>query len=415
LGDTYQRQGFRAAGTVGLRMVRRKIPLIWNQLVTRGQVRQVRQRLRDAAAADTALSTSTGPGRAPRIAVVITGGVGDMIVIARFLRDLGLAAGDLVFDVFCSSPTTAAWALAAVPGVDQTYHDILFEPLAADYDVALRVNQMIVVFRETIRWPVLKDRPVLTRVLAHLIRTRGDVDVFVERHPFLDHYLARSSVFAERTRRDFLHHLAGIPYTGDLLPVPASDAALAREGLSPRGYVTVHNGFDPSFVISGTRATKCYPHFDAVVRILKRALPSMTFVQVGTRTSEALPACDVQLIDRTTLPEVAGLLRGAAFHIDNEGGLVHLARCYGVVSGVVFGPTPSDYFAYPDNVTIDPPVCGNCWWQTRTWMDACAKGYGTPRCMTEQDPAEVARRVLEAMRAQGVTDDARPRPVAAIA
>jgi hypothetical protein len=127
---------------------------------------------------------------------------------------------------------------------------------------------------------------------------------------------------------------------------------------------------------------------------LRHVLPHLIFVQVGAGTSEKITECDIDLIGETTLSEVAGLLSKAAFHIDNEGGLVHLARCYGVRCGVVFGPTPADYFAYPGNVNISPPICGNCWWMTRTWMDACAKGYSAPRCMVEQDPALVADRIL---------------------
>ena len=183
-------------------------------------------------------------------------------------------------------------------------------------------------------------------------------------------------------------------YGGDRMSIPRDAGIVAQLGLKSRHYVTVHNGFDTGFVITGRRATKCYRRFDAVVAILKQSLPHLTFVQVGAGTSEPIAECDIDLIGKTTLSEVAAILAGAAFHIDNESGLVHLARCYGVSAGVVFGPTPADYFAYPDNLSIEPPICGNCWWMTRTWMDLCPKGYATPRCMTEQDPALVADRIL---------------------
>ena len=110
---------------------------------------------------------------------------------------------------------------------------------------------------------------------------------------------------------------------------------------------------------------------------LKAAMPhrSFSFVQIGTVTSEPIAECDLILLNQTSLDEVAGLLGQASLHLDNEGGLVHLAACLGTRSAVVFGPTPSDYFGYPANINIEPPVCGGCWFMTRTWMDACAKGY----------------------------------------
>jgi ADP-heptose:LPS heptosyltransferase len=132
--------------------------------------------------------------------------------------------------------------------------------------------------------------------------------------------------------------------------------------------------------------------------------PDLTFVQIGTSTSEPLPECDRVLIGQTTLPTAAGLLANSALHLDNEGGLVHLARCYGVRSVVVFGPTPSDYFGYPDNVNVEPVVCGRCWWLTRTWMEACPRHYSTVRCMTEQPPEAVASRALVALQMRTAMD-----------
>jgi ADP-heptose:LPS heptosyltransferase len=103
-----------------------------------------------------------------------------------------------------------------------------------------------------------------------------------------------------------------------------------------------------------------------------------------------LDAVNLNLIKRTSLQQAAGLIKAALMHIDNEGGLVHLARCLGVESAVVFGPTPSNYFGYPGNVNIDPAFCGGCWWSTETWMDRCPRGFEAARCMTEQPPDSVA-------------------------
>jgi hypothetical protein len=86
-------------------------------------------------------------------------------------------------------------------------------------------------------------------------------------------------------------------------------------------------------------------------------------------------------------------LQHAARHIDNEGGLVHLARCFGTRSTVVFGPTPIDYFGYEENQNIPPSAYGGCWFITESWMSHCPRGFATPIC-TEQEPATIARMIL---------------------
>ena len=382
-------RGVWAAVVLFQRIVLRKGPMLIRQFRAARQHAAIR--------ADIAAVRAELAGRVPFLALLITGGLGDMLVIARFLRDLRAEIGPFRFDVFCPTPAPAAWALSAVAGFRSSYLDILFEPVRAEYDTTLRVSQFALVYHESVRWSTVRLHPKLESVIDNIIRFRPQIDIFIQHHPWTDNALARSAVSAGNSRRDFLQHIAGVSYGGERLPVASDPDAVARFGLTPWRYVTVHNGFDSGFIISGDRATKCYPHFGAVVAHLKAALPHITFVQIGSVTSEPVPECDVNLLNRTTFAEVAGLLARALVHLDNESGLVHLASCLGTRSAVVFGPTPSDYFGYPDNINIDPPVCGNCWWLTRTWMDTCVKGDPAPRCLVEQDPQVVAKRVLAAL------------------
>jgi len=337
------------------------------------------------------------PSDMPYLAFVLTGGIGDYIVIARFIRDLGAHIGTMKFDTFSPNPGLAAWAFAKVPGFTAAYYDLVFDRVVAKYDVGIRLNQFAVVYREHIKWTSILRNHGLTQIVDNLIRYQPKIQLFVERHPYMDNELARAAVSGNANRQDFLHMMAGLPYGGHRLPLVQDPSVLARMGLRFGQYVTVHNGFDTGFVINGRRATKCYPHFGAVVTRLKRAFPDLQFIQVGTVTSEPIHECDHVLLNKTSLDEVVSLLANAALHIDNEGGLVHLAACLGTRSVVVFGPTPSDYFGYAENVNIDPPVCGNCWWTSQTWMDSCPKGYEEPRCMSEQSPELVAGHAIRVL------------------
>src|SRR5262249_20404119 len=142
------------------------------------------------------------------------------------------------------------------------------------------------------------------------------------------------------------------------------------------------------------QATKCYPHFDEIIRRLKSRFPHLTTVQIGATTSVPIAGIDLDLVNRTTLWEVAEVVRNARLHLDNEGGLVHLAAAMGTRSCVVFGPTSTDYFGYVDNINVRPRFCGGCWWTNETWMDQCPRGFSEARCMTEQDPGDIAREII---------------------
>ncbi len=404
LQETRTTRGWKAVVALAARMLLRKVPLLLRNLRAAGRTAKVR-------AAVARVREEDVPAQ-PYLAFAVTGGLGDCLVMARFLRDVAAQAGDIRFDIFAPSPKLASWAFGNVAGFHAAYHDVSFEPTLGDYDASLRLNQFAVVYADHVRWRSVREIPELTRVLHNLIEYRPKIDLFVERHPWLDNFLARTAVFCGATRRDFLHLMGGLVYGGDLLAVPQDSFAVSRLGLRPGHYITVHNGFDTGFVISGRRATKCYPHFGAVVARLKAALPHMRFVQLGTVTSEPIPECDMVLLNKTSMDQASALIAQAALHLDNESGLVHLAACVGTRSAVVFGPTPSDYFGYPGNINIDPPTCGNCWWMTRTWMDSCAKGFEAPRCMTQQDPVAVADRILqEVVRAPAQFRAALPDPV----
>lgn len=330
------------------------------------------------------------------VGITVSGGLGDLIVIARCVRDLAAEVEPFSFDVFAPSPGLAQWVFAAVPGFERAYPDTLDDYSGRAYDLRLRLNQTVVVVHEGIVWSRVRQAPRMLAAVGKMIqyRRRSGLEPYILNHPRLDNGLARKAVYSNKNRNNFLHSMVGIDYGGDQLEIESNDAVLERFGLRGKSFVTVHNGFDTNFFISGRRATKCYPLFDEVAARLKAARPDLILVQIGTRTSDPIPGVDLNLIGQTSLREVAGLLRATALHLDNEGGLVHLAACYGRRSLVVFGPTPSDYFGYPHNISVDPVRCGGCWWIDELWMDRCPRGMSQPECMHSQPPERIVALAL---------------------
>ena len=329
----------------------------------------------------------------PVLGIRILGGIGDYIVIARFLRDLSIATEPLIFDVYSNKPSLVLWIFAALPGFRSSFDEALFAPAESVYTVCAQISQFVLIEDAWVSVPKLRIFPRLQRVVARVQHFRPSIAPIVAEHPRLDSFLAQKAIFANRSRRDYLHYTAGLLYNGDHLSLYVADGIGVARGLREGRYITVHNGYDPNMVVSSNRATKCYPHFGRVIALLRETHPECAFIQVGIQTSDPIEEVDVNLIGKTSLPEVASLIQGAILHLDNEGGLVHVARALGTVSCVVFGPTSSRYFGYEGNIAIDPRFCGGCWWINETWMNHCPRGFAYARCMTEQPPSVIADEV----------------------
>jgi hypothetical protein len=328
------------------------------------------------------------------VAVRINGGIGDCVVIARFLRDLSAQTEPLVLDIFYDSPQLAAWVFASLPECRSVRDATLWPEMTSGYPVALSVSQFVLV--ETTELPpprLLRECPRFGTAVKSIMRFRSKIDIMVERHPYMDGFLAQTAVYMNFTRADFLHAMAGIAYSGPRLALPLDDHVIGRWALSGRPYITINNGFDVSFVMGSRSSTKCYPHFAEVVRLLKARYRGLIVVQLGASSSTPIPGVDVGLVGATSLAEAAAIISSAILHVDNEGGLVHIASSLGVRSCVIFGPTSADYFSYPENINLRPGFCGGCWWTNMTWMERCPRGFGEARCMHEQSPEAVVEAV----------------------
>jgi len=332
-------------------------------------------------------------------AILITGGLGDLIVIARFMRDLLQHLGGGEFSIFYSSPSVAEMVFRSVPGFKGAYPSHFYKYAKDVCLYGLKINQFIYVEK----WPGHRalanaDTKIyeLVRILEAYEKKIEPLDVVRAHHPFLDGTLGRYAAIKGRSRNDFLHYVTGVGYGGDKLALSRDESILERHGLIAGRYITIHNGYDEAMQgAPGRRATKAYPGWsDVISHLMENFGGDFKFVQIGTaKTSEPISGVDVNLIGKTSLMEALGLLANTAFHLDNEGGFVHAAAAFGKRSCVVFGPTSVDYFGYSSNLNFAPLQCGDCWWSEKTWMMACPKGDLAPICMSAYDAEVLARNI----------------------
>lgn len=323
------------------------------------------------------------------IVAKISGGIGDLILASRFLRQLS-DAHDVELAIECRSPELASFAMASSPRLLQATSRT-FKTSDPRCVCVLHMGNLITVeFIGERASSALREQ--LRRANAFLEPYRPLIDA----SPFLDGILGDILTAAHIHRHDACFAQFGIPYSHEdfLRPEPATVSDfVATKSLIRNRYITIADGWDAAFgFLNGRRPTKALPQvfLTDLVAELKRQRPDLAIVQLGgSNTGSDIPCVDRNFRGAIGLPESALLLAGALLHVDTEGGLVHLARAVGTPAAVFFGPTHPEFFSYEGNVALLPAEpCLNCYWSTNTWMAICP--LRKPKICTETHSVPVA-------------------------
>lgn len=341
---------------------------------------------------------------APREFVVafhISGGIGDHLIAARYIRDFSKAIGNISFDIHSSRPQMAKWIFSTFTTCRKIYTEAYIHrhEVKNMYPVALRLTPVVATLKEHMDWKKIEARsPQLALICQRVLLFGRKIPLLINNIPYLDGYLGQVLLLNGGNRMTASHYISHIPYGGDQLNLRSTAQTLSEFSLKRKAYITIHNGFDDHFLIEGkvmseNKSTKTYKDFDIFVKKLKKLFPDISIIQLGVKTSSPIPGVDLNLINKTTIRQTVDILESALLHIDGESGLVHLAASVGTKSCVLFGPTSPEYFSYPDNINISPTFCGNCWWMTNDWMRNCPRGFHETKCLSSISPDSVVTAV----------------------
>ncbi|MDR1255394.1 MAG: hypothetical protein LBJ94_00485 [Puniceicoccales bacterium] len=150
-------------------------------------------------------------------------------------------------------------------------------------------------------------------------------------------------------------------------------------------------------------STRIWPerHYEKFIKLFHEAYPDVKIIQVGADQDLGIPfsGIDLNLVDQTSLQESAALLKYAIFHLDGDGGLVHMKRLLNGRSIVLLGTTPANLIGYPENINIAGPGCKSwCEWTTSEWHRKCLRGFKEAPCMASITPEMVmdgARKIID--------------------
>lgn len=332
-------------------------------------------------------SSSPSYGKDLRVALVLDGGMGDNLLHIRYIRDLCSQCRPFHLDVYSSlSPQIAQKLFGGIEHVASIRNGRVEE----NYDLilySLFVPMTVVCHKE--RFDKLASR-ALKAYVESLERFKAkNPHWFIHQKYSMAHILSYARL-AEIKREK-------LPYMTGELP-PKAEEFLELELPQPvfpwgtRRFVTISRG-------SGAEqeSTKLWPvhSYNKVMSLLRARFPGVIFVQTGKLYEKKLEA-DYDLRGKTSVEELAVLMRNAALHISSESGTVHLRHLLrGGPSVVFFGPTDPIFYGYEENCNLRAEDCMPCEWVQLDWQKNCCRGFGACRALEALKAEDAVQRILK--------------------
>ncbi len=344
-------------------------------------------------ASDISSSDLAFSKRQPAILIYMTGGIGDYIFIKRFIMELIRFAPECLMDIYCSKQSEILRTLYSDIENINLIRDNLgtrYNAYKKEYALALSISGSG--FLQVDGFAPEKFRSCDTR-FVDMIRTlkqRTEEENFSTATP-------RSAIFLRRIFNEqncySTYNYGVFPIFDKKVSIPLDDVWKQKFNELQLGdrYITV--SCDAGASKDNSVVAKSWPHkyFVRLVQLLKVKYPKLSIVQLGAAEAEHIKGVDHYMLGKSfALAE--HILANAMFHIDVEGGLVHLASQLGTKCFVLFGPTWEKYYGYEDNINIKVGTCHECY---GVYPDAnqCARGMKEPECMYSITPELVMEKV----------------------
>jgi len=329
------------------------------------------------------------------IAVYTGGGLGDFIVYKAIFDSL-LAHDKCRIYLFTISYANAETILSDTANLEIYYprlrlkekqFDLVFE---IDHYINVRKCNAFELKRKSPKLYDLANR-IITYNNAHIpttdnIRAQRNVIIFRAKYFGLNRWtqLSCGGVF------DMAGMRSGITVNENRVGV------LDTHGLRGTKYITLSFGADVD--MGGMRQTKVWPlyRYEEFLKLFKEKYPEIIVVQLATKKQPKIEGVDIFIRDYH-FEDVKVILANSLVHVSNEGGLVHTATQLGTRCVVPFGPTPSHYYGYPENINIVSPVCSGCMEITEDWFLNCPSGFEKAECMSSITAEMVFDAVMSAI------------------
>ncbi len=317
------------------------------------------------------------------IAVSVLGGLGDLFFAARYVERLSRYFGQKVTVCMENSAAYAQPVFGGLSGVEA-----IVAPNGAPCDIKIRLVRFPeIVFCDFKRLKAVGDSKIKAYVQSLLDFRSGFPLVYN------NDYFGYRYAQAKGKKREDQPDIDGILHLADVsLNIPAADPQIGKP------FITIQTGYGEHFkgVESETRQWGV-EKYERLIELLKQEYPRFKTVQIGADYHPRIQETDFDLRGKTSIPEVFGLLKNAALHIQQEGGFA-IARHYlcGKPSVVLFGPTDEKFLGFPENLNLRAPgfecICEGL---TQKWYQKCLKTGGCAACMRALSAQTVFEKIKE--------------------
>lgn len=265
----------------------------------------------------------------------------------------------------------------------------LLPPSSEKYQGSLTANelcqwQMSKSFFELMK----KENPELIRLMeigSERISVFGD---WALNPPYHYHLVATRAVELGFNRCTLPYWTIGLDKALKPTLNPKSDMIIG----GAKGYITINDGWAGD---TGYRVTKAWSvsGWNELIRLCREC--GIIVVQLGSLNNGQDYQVDMQLRGYISFSESLAVLKASSCHVDIEGGLTHAAAAVGTPAVVLFGPTPSDFFGYNQNINLTHDTCQGCWWSKSDWSDRCPKSNHLCMKHRPQDVFNAVKTILE--------------------
>lgn len=320
------------------------------------------------------------------------GGLGDYVVTLSVLEEILRYAPQCKIDIF-GKETFGKAIYGMHPNVNSILSSKDFTSNTKKYDIILEVEHVIYIHKFNFN----KTNSLYPELAERLERIR---ERFVEYHVNISIQQYRDAIWIKRAELRGLNRYTVLSHDGildnlkqkvNILFDSSYEEAFNRLGL--KKYITINRGAD-DVLRDGRMQVKVWPkeYYEEFIREWKLTYPDIEVIQLGGAGSEKIIGVDRYLFGYD-FELVKYILKNAIFHLDCEGGLVHLASQIGTKCVVLFGPTPVQYYGYESNINIVSESCNNCMGVAFDWYVKCYRGMERQECMYSILPRLVMKRV----------------------
>lgn len=343
---------------------------------------------------------NTVPCLTPKIALLLKGGVGDIVIGGVLSKSLKDKLGDnSQIDLFLGG----AFGICKLLFKEQTFFNALYKANELDYEKYDLVIELDVYFPKV----VYRDCKVIFTdgFLEDYVKTLED---FHQKFPTItrtdrvfDQMMLLELLGKNRITCLDVGNLLGIePSTLWDIKVDSnvSETVYQKWPQLKKPFITVGRGVDGTNADPDSIRLWSVEKYNQWIALFKEKFPNVTVVQLGVSKDrcESLDV-DLNLLGETTFEEVLFILKASALHLDGECGYVHLRHFLTQAKGlnvVLFGPTSPKIKGYEENVNIrNDNICSlKCceWIAGGTWQSWCIKnGKARAECVESLTPEYV--------------------------